>query len=127
MAELFGEALTDPRVTIREGDVGNLIKSHTPAYDAILLDVDNGPEGLSRPANDSLYDTKGLRAARTAISPGGILAVWSSGPNRPFTERLRTTGFRVDEVRVRANGSRGGARHVLWLATKPSAPYTPAR
>jgi spermidine synthase len=127
MSELFGETLSDPRVTIREGDVGDLIKSHASAYDAILLDVDNGPEGLSRQANDSLYDTKGLRGARTALSPGGILAVWSSGPNRPFTERLRTTGFRVDEVGVRANGSRDGARHVLWLATNLNAPHTPAR
>jgi spermidine synthase len=127
MAEVFGKSLTDPRVSIREGDVGDLIGSHRSAYDAILLDVDNGPEGLSRQANDGLYDVKGLSAARTALRPGGVLAVWSSGPNRPFTERLRTTGFGVDEVRVRANGARGGARHVLWIATNPDASHAKRR
>jgi spermidine synthase len=120
MAELYGASLTDPRVSIREGDVGDLIRSHELAYDAILLDVDNGPEGLSRKANDALYDLGGLGAARAALAPGGVLAVWSSGPNRAFSGRLRETGFHVDELRVRAKGARGGARHVLWIATKPA-------
>jgi spermidine synthase len=123
MAEVFGKSLTDPRVSIREGDVIDLIRSNPSTYDAILLDVDNGPEGLTRKANDDLYDVKGLSTARTALRPGGVLAVWSSGPNRTFTERLRTTGFGVDEVTVRANGARGGARHVLWIATNPDAPH----
>jgi spermidine synthase len=117
MAELHGASLTDPRVSIHEGDVGDLIRSHRATYDAILLDVDNGPEGLSREANDRLYDTEGLRVARAALAPGGVLAVWSSGPNRAFNGRLRKTGFRVEEVEVRAKGARGGARHVLWMAT----------
>lgn len=118
MAEIFEGSLTDPRVSIHEGDVGQLIKANRSTYDAILLDVDNGPEGLTRPANDSLYSLAGLGAARTALTPGGVLAVWSSAPNRGFTERLRRTGFNVDEVGVRANGKRGGARHVIWVATK---------
>jgi spermidine synthase len=118
MAEVFDKSLTDPRVSIREMDVGTLIRSSRSAYDAILLDVDNGPEGLTRKANDSLYDVGGLSAARTALSPGGVLAVWSSAPNRSFAQRLRKTGFSVDEVAVRANGKRGGARHVIWIATR---------
>lgn len=119
MAEIFGTSLTDPRVDIHEGDVGALIRAAVGAYDAILLDVDNGPDGLTRDANDSLYDITGLDAARRALRLGGILAVWSSGPDPRFTKRLRQSGFRAEEVSVRANGKRGGARHVIWLATSP--------
>jgi spermidine synthase len=117
MAHIFGSSLGDPRVSLREGDVGRQIKAAQSAYDAILLDVDNGPEGLTRKANDALYDVEGLRAARMALRPGGILAVWSSGPNRNFTLRLRRVGFAVEEIGVRANGARGGARHVIWVAS----------
>jgi spermidine synthase len=112
LAEIFGDSLIDPRVDIREGDVGGLIKSARSAYDAILLDVDNGPEGLTSSANDALYDLKGLSAARTALRPGGVLAVWSSGTDKSFTQRLRKSGFRVEELNLRANG----ARHVIWIA-----------
>jgi len=119
MAEVFGASLTDPRVSIREADVGEVIRSGAAAFDAILLDVDNGPEGLTRKANDALYDLKGLGGTRAALRPGGVLAVWSSGPNPKFTWRLRKAGFEVEEVRARANGSRGGARHVIWIATRP--------
>ena len=119
MAEVFGTSLTDPRVGIREADVGEVIRSNAAGFDAILLDVDNGPEGLTRKANDALYDLKGLGGARAALRPGGVLAVWSSGPNPKFTWRLRKAGFEVEEVRARANGSRGGARHVIWIATRP--------
>jgi spermidine synthase len=118
MAEIFGESLTDPRVSIREADVGDLIRSDESIYDVILLDVDNGPEGLTRKSNDALYDLKGLSAARAALRPGGVLAVWSSGPNVKFSWRLRKAGFEVEEVRARANGSRGGARHFIWIATR---------
>lgn len=121
MIEVFGKCLEDPRVNLCEGDVALPIRSGRMAYDAILLDVDNGPEGLTRKANDDIYSAKGLRAARLALRPGGILAVWSSGPNPEFTRRLNLTGFAVDEVRIRANGKRG-ARHVIWFATNPGAP-----
>jgi spermidine synthase len=117
MAELFGDSLTDRRVHISEGDVSDLIKSARSSYDAILLDVDNGPEGMTRKANDGLYDLKGLRAAYTALRPGGVLAVWSSAPNPKFTARLRKTGFAVTENPVRAKGPRGGAQHFIWTAT----------
>jgi spermidine synthase len=118
LAEIFGGSLTDPRVTVCEADVSHLIRSDRPIFDAILLDVDNGPEGLTRETNDRLYDLNGLRAAGSALRPGGILAVWSSGPNPKFTGRLRKAGFEVEEIKVRANGSRGGARHVIWIATR---------
>lgn len=118
MAEVFGASLTDPHVSIEECDVGHLIRSGRAAYDAILLDVDNGPEGLTREANDGLYTSEGLRAARAALRRDGVLAVWSSGPDRHFTSRLRQAGFHVDEVKVRANGRGGGARHVIWIATR---------
>jgi len=118
MADLHGASLTDPRVSIQETDVVRLIRSARASYDAILLDVDNGPEGLTREANDSLYHAAGLMAARAALRPGGVLAVWSSGPDRSFTQRLHRAGFAVEEIKVRANGKRGGARHVVWIATR---------
>ncbi|MBY3250458.1 spermidine synthase [Rhizobium laguerreae] len=119
MAEVFKGCLDDPRVGIHHGDVGVAIRSGKGAYDAILLDVDNGPDGLTRKSNDRLYDFAGLRAAGDALRPGGVLAVWSSGPDPDFTRRLKGSGFAVDVVNTRANGKRGGAHHVIWLAVKP--------
>ncbi|WP_036286451.1 spermidine synthase [Methylocystis sp. ATCC 49242] len=121
MAEVFGDSLTDPRVRIEEADVGRVIRSGRSAFDAILLDVDNGPEGLTREANDSLYCIAGLTAARDALRPGGVLAVWSSGPDQNFSRRLGKAGFDMDEVKVRANRARAGSRHVIWLATRRDA------
>jgi|SRR5580698_8334351 spermidine synthase len=119
MAELFGNSLADPRAEIREADVADVIASSRSVFDAVLLDVDNGPEGLIRKANDALYDAKGLHAIRNALRPGGVLAVWSSGPNVTFTKRLRSADFDVNEVGVRATTKRSGAHHVIWFATKP--------
>jgi spermidine synthase len=119
MADIFGDSLDDPRASIREADVVDVIASHDSAFDAILLDVDNGPEGLIRKANDALYDLRGLTAIRRALRPGGVLAVWSSGPNPLFSKRLRAAGFDVNEVAVRATTKRSGSRHVIWFATKP--------
>lgn len=109
--------LDDPRVEIRIDDVGKLIGSVRSNYDAILLDVDNGPDGLTRQANDGLYTTHGLRSARAALRPGGILAVWSAGADTAFTRRLKQSGFAVDEVRVRARENGKGPTHTLWFAT----------
>jgi spermidine synthase len=127
MADLFGDSLSDPRAEIREADVADVIASSLSAFDAVLLDVDNGPEGLIRKANDALYDTKGLHAIRAALRPGGVLAVWSSGPNVAFTKRLRAADFEVNEVGVRATTKRSGAHHVIWFATKPKAPAKASR
>jgi spermidine synthase len=116
MAEVFGDCLDDPRVAIEETDVGQLIRFEPAAWDAILLDVDNGPEGIVHKGNDALYSLAGLGAARSALKPGGVLAVWSQGPDTGFTRRLKQAGFAVEEVNTRANGKRG-ARHVIWIAT----------
>ena len=117
MAELFAGSLDDPRVEMMEADVADLIGAGRGIYDAILLDVDNGPDGLSRSANDRLYDLKGLADARAALRSGGVLAVWSSHPDAGFAARMRRSGFDVEEVNTRARGKRG-ARHVIWLAIR---------
>jgi len=116
MAGVFGDCLADPRVGVRIADVRDVIGASVATFDAIVLDVDNGPEGLVRAANEALYSAKGLQAARRALRPRGVLAVWSSGPNPKFSQRLREGGFDVEEIRIRANASGGGARHVIWLA-----------
>jgi spermidine synthase len=117
IAELFEGCLDDPRVTIREADVGYVIASARAAFDAILLDVDNGPGGLNRDANDKLYSIGGLNAAKRALKPGGVLAVWSGGRDDSFTRRLASAGYAAEEVGVRATGGKRGARHVIWLAS----------
>lgn len=118
MSEIFRGSLDDKRVHVHQTDVGALIAGAASAFDAILLDVDNGPDGLSRPGNDTLYDVGGLSAASRALRPGGVLAVWSSAPDNGFTRRLRQAGFGVEEKPVRAH-AKGGARHMIWLATRP--------
>lgn len=118
LAGVHGAGLDDPRVSLYQGDVGAAIAAG-PRYDAILLDVDNGPDGLSRPSNDRLYNAAGLARTKAALNSGGHLAVWSSAPDAHFTRRLKQTGMAVEEINVRANGKRGGARHVIWIATKP--------
>ena len=118
MANLADGCLDDPRVTLIEGDVVALIEGANSSYDAILLDVDNGPDGLTRTGNDRLYSARGLSAANRALKPGGILAVWSAGPDPVFAQRLRNAGFGVNEVVVRARSNGKGPRHVIWFATK---------
>jgi len=118
LAHLSGHPLADRRVTVRETDVGQILQAAEAAYDAVILDVDNGPGGLTRPENDRLYGSGGLRAAFTSLVDGGVLAVWSAAPDRGFTERLRRTGFQVEETRVAARGRRRGGRHTIWLAIR---------
>ncbi|MBI3772851.1 MAG: hypothetical protein HY272_09155 [Gammaproteobacteria bacterium] len=115
LGELAGHPLLDPRVTVREGDVAQIIKAQPHAYDAILLDVDNGPEGLTHDNNDWLYGSDGLSAAYAALRAGGVLAVWSATRVKAFTGQLLKAGFEVEEVGVRARGTKG-SRHVIWLA-----------
>ncbi len=117
MSALFEGCLDDPRVTVHQGDVLALIRSAKAQYDAILLDVDNGPDGLTRAANEGLYSARGLEAVRQALKPGGVLTVWSSAPDERFTQRVKAAGFGVETVPVRAHGKRG-ARHVIWVAVK---------
>lgn len=118
LSKLASNPLKDPRVTIYEGDVGQLIRSEKNRFDAILLDVDNGPEGLTRKENNSLYSPQGLNAASTALKKKGIFGVWSISPDKRFSQRLKHAGFQVNETRARARGSKGGGRHMIWLGTK---------
>lgn len=118
MSELTAGCLDDPRVRVVEEDVAAVIGAARSSYDAILLDVDNGPDGLTRAGNDHLYSLEGLRAARAALTAGGILAVWSAGDDPAFTRRLNANGFSVDPTRVRARANGKGAQHTIWLAAK---------
>lgn len=122
LRHLFGDSLDDPRVEIRLEDVHRTIQSGAARYDAILLDVDNGPEGLTQRANDRLYDVWGLKRARFALSQDGVLAVWSGSPDRRFKARLRRCGFAVDERRVPAGGAASHS-HVIWFATRPDGTW----
>lgn len=118
MCELTAGCLDDQRVRIVEGDVMDLIRSSRTAYDAILLDVDNGPDGLTRPGNDGIYAAAGLSAIKTALKPGGIVAIWSAAPDVAFARRLEQAGFLMDEVAVRARQNGKGPRHVIWFGTR---------
>ncbi|WP_029916473.1 spermidine synthase [Caulobacter sp. UNC358MFTsu5.1] len=118
LSELHGGGLDDRRVSLHLGDVGAAIGAEAAGYDAILLDVDNGPGGLSRKENDSLYGPAGLAAAKRALRAGGVLEVWSSTRDNGFTTRLKRAGYAVEEIGVRAHKGRG-ARHVIWMATRP--------
>ncbi|WP_217646153.1 spermidine synthase [Halomonas korlensis] len=111
-----GYPLKDPRTQVRLGDVGELLRQEPGGFDAIMLDVDNGPEGLTRRENDWLYSPKGLAAAQAALRPDGILAIWSAGQDPAFTDRLKRVGFVVEEVMVRAHRPGKGAKHWIWLA-----------
>jgi spermidine synthase len=112
-----GHPLRDPRVRVESADVGELIRVASAEFDAILLDVDNGPEGLTHPANDRLYTLEGLSAAYHALRPSGTLAVWSVSPARAFVKRIQSVGFVVVERRVRAHRGKG-SRHIIWLASR---------
>jgi spermidine synthase len=117
LAALAGHPLDDPRVQVHPGDVARPIRTAKAGYDAILLDVDNGPEGLTHKNNDFLYNIDGLTAAYVALRPKGVLAVWSASPDVRFLQRMRKVGFEAEEIHVRAHGSKG-SRRVIWLGTK---------
>jgi len=117
MESLMAGCLDDPRVKLEMEDVAETIGRAQGQYDAILLDVDNGPDGLVRADNDRLYTRAGLGAARRALRPGGVLAIWSAGSDDVFARRLGNGGFHVEEVAVRARSNGKGPRHVIWFAT----------
>ncbi|NOQ42427.1 MAG: hypothetical protein GQ563_08015 [Desulfuromusa sp.] len=117
LGEHAGHPLQDVRTRVRVGDVAKILRAERKTFDAILLDVDNGPEGLTRKKNNWLYSMDGLTESYTALRPKGILAVWSAGPDRDFMERLRKVGFTVKQVRVRSDGKQGDL-HAIWLAER---------
>ncbi len=122
LAPLAKAPLSDPRVRVEQGDVGGVLRAHRGAFDAVLLDVDNGPSAFTTGGNDSLYDNAGVTAAFASLRPGGALAVWSAWEDRKFEQRLRYHGFSVEMQRVRARLKKGGPRHTIFLGVKPANP-----
>jgi len=116
LSHLAGHPLKDPRVSVRIQDIALSLQTEQDEFDAILLDVDNGPQGLTRDSNNWLYSPDGLTAAYTALRPGGVLAVWSSTPEKSFSMRLRKMGFTVEEVRIAASSH--DDRHTIWLGVR---------
>jgi spermidine synthase len=116
LGPLAGQPLKDRRVRVEPGDVAVAIRSSANRFDAILLDVDNGPAAFATSGNAALYNDAGLAAARAALRKGGVLAVWSAREDRRFEQRLRYAGFRVEVQRVRARLKKGGPRHTIFLA-----------
>jgi len=120
MAGMTGSCLADPRLKLEICDVAAVIDDAadgtTPRYDAILLDVDNGPDAIVRPDNQRLYAFNGLRSAKAALNPGGILAIWSAAPDPRFARRLEKSGFAVEERFVKARPNNKGPRHTIWFA-----------
>jgi len=110
-----GHPLDDPRATVHDGDVCDLLRSPEPRYDVIVLDVDNGPEAISASGNDWLYSPAGISSARASLHPNGVLAYWSATPDQRFARRLRDSGLRVSERAVFAHGKKG-PKNTIWLA-----------
>ena len=116
LGEDSGRPLDDPRTRVHVGDVARLLKQSTARFDVIALDIDNGPEGLTRNTNNWLYSLMGVACAQNALKPGGVLAYWSAAKDDDFHDLLKSCGLLVDEVQVFAHGNKG-ARHTLWMAS----------
>jgi len=113
--------LRDARVEVAVQDVGKLMREHNNSFDAIMLDVDNGPDGFTRDDNSALYSERGLKHAYNALKPGGVLTVWSAAPDAAFTRRMKKVGFKTDEKRVRAHAALRGSQHTIWIGIRKSA------
>ena len=120
LGPLARHPLKDKRVAVEIDDVATVLRSRPGEFDAVLLDVDNGPAALTASHNAGLYDDRGLTTARAALKPGGVLAVWSSREDRRLEQRLRYVGFDVTVERVRGRLKKGGPRHTIFLGTVPS-------
>ncbi len=119
LAHIFGDSLADPRVDLEVGDVHDLIARAPDSFDAILLDVDNGPDGLVQLANERLYCDWGLRSSFAALRAGGVLAIWSAYSDADFVKRLEKAGFAVEEITIAAEEYNDNVSHTIWLAAKP--------
>jgi spermidine synthase len=118
LGALAAHPLSDPRVRIESGDVAESIQAHPGRFDAVLLDVDNGPDAFTASTNARLYNDQGLAAARASLKPRGVLAVWSAWEDRRFEQRLRYAGFGVEVERVRGRLKKGGPKHTIFLARR---------
>jgi len=119
MGAVAGFPLEDKRVVVLEQDVGKVMREHKGHFDAIMLDVDNGPDSFTRDDNDSLYGLRGLNNAYDALTPGGVLTIWSAFGDNAFTQRMIKVGFDVKEHRVRAHRANSGNRHTIWVGVRP--------
>lgn len=117
LGQKAGMPIDDPRTRVIRRDVADIMKNEPHGFDAIMLDVDNGPEGLTRKSNSWLYSSAGLDACARALRPKGVLAVWSASADRAFSQKLAKAGFKAEEVQVFAHGNRG-TRHTIWIAEK---------
>ncbi len=117
LSPLYGDSLSDPRARIVQGDVADRLAEAKPPYDLILMDVDNGPDGLNREANDALYSLHGLTNLKRATKPGGVVSIWSAAPDDKFARRFAHAGFTVTEHKVGAAPSGKGPKHVVWVGT----------
>jgi spermidine synthase len=113
-----GFPLLDQRVEILEQDVGKVMRENEGGFHAIMLDVDNGPDGFTRDDNDSLYGLHGVNTAYDALKPGGVLTVWSAFDDEAFSQRMRKVGFRVKVEHVRARSAKRGSKHTIWVAVR---------
>jgi spermidine synthase len=118
LGAIAGFPLDDPRVEVLEQDVGKVMKKNQGGFDAIMLDVDNGPDGFTRDDNDALYGLRGLNRAYDALKPGGVLTVWSACTDTAFTQRMLKVGFDVEEKRVHAQSGKRGTRHNIWIGIR---------
>lgn len=117
LSPLYGDSLADPRGRIVQGDVADRLAEAKPPYDLILMDVDNGPDGLNRSANDALYSLHGLTNLKRATKPGGVVSIWSAAPDDKFARRFAHAGFNVTEHKVGASPSGKGPKHIVWVGT----------
>jgi spermidine synthase len=118
LGSIAGFPLDDARVQIVEQDVGKVMQQHQNGFDAIMLDVDNGPDGFTRDDNDALYGLRGLNHAYDALKPGGVLTVWSAFTDTAFTQRMLKIGFQVEERRVHAHTANRGTKHNIWIGVR---------
>lgn len=122
LGPLAGHPLEDNRVDVEVGDVMGTLRASSGRFDAVLLDVDNGPDAFTASTNASLYHDRGITSIRAALKPGGVVAVWSAWEDRRFEQRLKWAGFSVEVARVRARLKQGGPRHTIFLGRKPRSP-----
>ena len=121
LGPLAEHPLRDARVRVEVGDVAAVLRAGRGRFDAVLLDIDNGPDAFTTTGNQWLYGNAGVTTLREAVTPGGVVAVWSAWEDRKFEQRLRWAGFAVEVVRVRARLAAGGPRHVIFLGVAPAS------